>query len=125
EFSTKRLIDFSSGTSAKEIKKTCVSDREALTFIHSGQKTKFGHSEDRFFKLEDSSKDVVDEEKYSNSVFRQLLKKKANLSKIKNVKCFGVKFFSRYDVCGDCQQMIIDHLREDGGLRKDFTNSLK
>ena len=123
DFYSKRHIDFSSSTGKKIIKRTSISDQAVSMIVHSGQKSKFGHSEDRFFKLEANSKAVDDDEKYNNSIFQQLLNKKAK--KISQVNCFGVKFFSRYDACDDCQKMIINELCKDKGLRGEFMNSLK
>lgn len=126
EFHSKRHIDFSSSAGKKIIKRTSVSDRAIAMLVHSGQKTKFGHSEDRFFKLEASSKAIEKKgDKYNNSIFQQLINKKTNSKKIEKIKCFGVKFFSRYDACDDCQKLIVNELRKDKGLRKEFMSSLK
>jgi hypothetical protein len=126
DFHSKRHIDFSSSTGKKIIKKTSVSDRAIAMLLHSGQKTKFGHSEDRFFKLEANSKAIEKKgDKYNNSIFQQLINKKVDLKKINQVICFGVKFFSRYDACDDCQQLIVNELRKDKGLRREFVGSLK
>ncbi|OJW49958.1 MAG: hypothetical protein BGO67_11460 [Alphaproteobacteria bacterium 41-28] len=123
----KRLIDFSSGTSAWNMRNTSINDEDIQVFIHSGKKTTFpGHSEDRFFKLESISKDFnEDGEKYNNSIFEQLISKKCNKDELQSIKCLGVKFFSRYDACSKCQSKIMTQLSSEGGLYKDFMKSLK
>ncbi len=125
--SRKRLIDFSSGTSAWNMRNTSINDEEMQVFIHSGKKATFpGHSEDRFFKLESVSKDFDGEEnKYNNSIFEQLVSKKCNKDELQSVECLGVKFFSRYDACSKCQSKIMTQLSNGGELYKDFMKSLK